>query len=117
MAYNISIFPSIFRYKDSITKSTKGWREKLFSRNTSMSDIGSEVKREVNAGIETVSRMMERLETRDARKSSSPESSNAGDNSSVSESINRQIPENGGNNRLNDTNEEGPRRPAESSSS
>ncbi|KAG7023818.1 E3 ubiquitin-protein ligase RHF2A [Cucurbita argyrosperma subsp. argyrosperma] len=105
------------RYKDSITKSTKGWREKLFSRNTSMSDIGSEVKREVNAGIETVSRMMERLETRDARKSSSPESSNAaGDSSPVSESNNRQIPENGGNNPLSDTNEKGPR-PAESSSS
>lgn len=30
-----------------------------------MSDIGSEVRREVNAGIATVSRMMERLETRD----------------------------------------------------
>jgi len=29
-----------------------------------MSDIGSEVRREVNAGIATVSRMMERLETR-----------------------------------------------------
>lgn len=30
-----------------------------------MSDIGSEVKREVNAGLATVSRMMERLESRD----------------------------------------------------
>lgn len=30
-----------------------------------MSDIGSEVRREVNAGIATVSRMMERMETRD----------------------------------------------------
>lgn len=30
-----------------------------------MADIGSEVRREVNAGIATVSRMMERLESRD----------------------------------------------------
>lgn len=81
-----------------------------------MSDIGSEVRREVNAGIATVSRMMERFETRDARKCSSPESSSVGDNIPVSESNNRQIPENGGNNPLSDTNKEGPR-PAESSSS
>lgn len=82
-----------------------------------MSDIGSEVRREVNAGIATVSRMMERLETRDARKSSSPESSNAaGDNSPASGSNNRQTPENGGNNPLSDSNKEVPR-PAESSSS
>ncbi|KGN66567.1 E3 ubiquitin-protein ligase RHF2A isoform X2 [Cucumis sativus] len=104
------------RYKDSITKSTKGWKEKLFSRNTSMSDIGSEVRREVNAGIATVSRMMERLETRDARKSSSPESSSVGGNSPVSESNNRSMPENGGNSPSTDTNKEGPRS-AESSSS
>jgi len=34
-----------------------------------MSDIGSDVRREVNAGIATVSRMMERLETRDSNRS------------------------------------------------
>lgn len=60
------MFNSInFRYKESISKSTKEWKEKLFSRSSSMSDIGSEVKREVNAGLATVSRMMERLESRD----------------------------------------------------
>nr|CAD1841618.1 unnamed protein product [Ananas comosus var. bracteatus] len=53
------------RYKDSITKSTRGWRDRLFSRNSVISDFGSEVRREVNAGIATVSRMMDRLETRD----------------------------------------------------
>lgn len=56
------------KYKDSITKSTRGWngwRERFFSRNASMSDIGSEVKREVNAGIATVSRIMERLDMKD----------------------------------------------------
>ncbi|KAK8629000.1 hypothetical protein V6N13_077859 [Hibiscus sabdariffa] len=57
------------RYKESISRSTRGWKDRFFSRNTSMSDIGSEVRREVNAGIATVSRMMERLETRDNRNS------------------------------------------------
>lgn len=56
---------TLFRYKESISRSTRGWKERFFSRNTSMADIGSEVRREVNAGIATVSRMMERLETRD----------------------------------------------------
>ncbi|KAE8660349.1 E3 ubiquitin-protein ligase RHF2A [Hibiscus syriacus] len=55
------------RYKESISRSTRGWKERFFSRNTSMAEIGSEVRREVNAGIATVSRMMERLETRDSR--------------------------------------------------
>ncbi|KAA0043784.1 hypothetical protein IC582_009187 [Cucumis melo] len=53
------------RYKESISKSTRGWKERLFSRNTSMSELGSEVRREVNAGIASVSRMMQRLETRE----------------------------------------------------
>ncbi|KAG6507461.1 E3 ubiquitin-protein ligase RHF2A-like [Zingiber officinale] len=59
------------RYKESIAKSTRGWRERLFSRNSSVADIGSEVRREVNAGIATVSRMMERLDTRESRRTSS----------------------------------------------
>ncbi|KAG8495154.1 hypothetical protein CXB51_013220 [Gossypium anomalum] len=74
------------RYKESISKSTRGWKERFFSHNTSMSDLGSQVRREVNAGIATVSRMMERLETRDDRTSmatvsnSSEDSSNLGSN-------------------------------------
>ncbi|OMO51603.1 Zinc finger, RING-type [Corchorus capsularis] len=78
------------RYKESISKSTRGWKERLFSRNTSMADLGSEVRREVNAGIATVSRMMERLETRDNRTSTSSVSSSLEDGSN-SESNNRQI--------------------------
>ncbi|XP_008790136.2 E3 ubiquitin-protein ligase RHF2A [Phoenix dactylifera] len=58
------------RYKDSITKSTRGWKERLFSRNSTVADLGSEVRREVNAGIATVSRMMERLDTRESRRTS-----------------------------------------------
>ncbi|KAF9680777.1 hypothetical protein SADUNF_Sadunf06G0156800 [Salix dunnii] len=53
------------RYKESISRSTRAWKERLFSRNSSMSDLGPEVQREVNAGMATVSRMMDRLETRD----------------------------------------------------
>ncbi|PWZ29170.1 hypothetical protein Zm00014a_017077 [Zea mays] len=64
------------RYKESITKSTRGWKERLFSRNSSVADLGSEVRREVNAGIASVSRMMERLETRgNSRTSDSPAAS------------------------------------------
>ncbi|CAK8542466.1 unnamed protein product [Lathyrus sativus] len=57
------------RYKESISKSTRGWKERWFSRNSPMSDLGTEVKREVNAGIASVSRMMERLETRENDRS------------------------------------------------
>ncbi|WZZ83126.1 hypothetical protein YC2023_103698 [Brassica napus] len=52
-------------YKESISKNTRSWKDRFFSRSTSMADIGSEVKREVSAGIATVSRLMERLETRE----------------------------------------------------
>lgn len=53
------------KYKESFSKSTRGWKERLFSRSSSMSELGSEVRREVNAGIASVSRIIERLETRD----------------------------------------------------
>ncbi|KAJ6834794.1 E3 ubiquitin-protein ligase RHF2A-like [Iris pallida] len=53
------------RYKDSISRSTRGWKERLFSRSSSMSELGSEVRREVNSGIATVSRMVERLDMRE----------------------------------------------------
>ncbi|KAL6636788.1 hypothetical protein ACP70R_024360 [Stipagrostis hirtigluma subsp. patula] len=68
------------KYKDSITKSTRGWRDKWFSRSNtiSVSDIGSEVRREVNAGIAAVSRMMERLETKDGTGTSTTSASGSG---------------------------------------
>ncbi|KAL9228632.1 hypothetical protein vseg_004187 [Gypsophila vaccaria] len=53
------------RYKESISNSTRGWKERWFSRNSPASYIGSEVRREVDAEIATVSRVMERLDTRD----------------------------------------------------
>lgn len=93
------------RYKESISKGTKGWRERLFSRNTPMADLGSEVKKEVNAGIATVSRMMERLETRDNSRTSGASVSNSSDNASVAE-LDERKPESVGENSLGDTNKQ-----------
>lgn len=53
------------RYKESLTKSTRGWKERLFNKSPSMSNIGSEVRREVNAGIANMSRIIESLEVRE----------------------------------------------------
>lgn len=65
------------RYKDSITKNTRGWKERWLSRSDTISSLGSDVRREVNAGIAAVSRMMERLETRDG-SGSGPSSATSG---------------------------------------
>ncbi|KAM3266248.1 E3 ubiquitin-protein ligase RHF2A isoform X1 [Capsicum annuum] len=67
------------KYRESISRSTRGWKERLFSRSNSMAaDIGSEVRREVNAEIANVSRMMERFETRENRTDNNiPDPSNA----------------------------------------
>jgi len=73
------------RYKESITKSTRGWKERLFTRSTSIADLGSEVRREVNAGIATVSRMIERLETRENVGASGTSASNSAQTHSVTE--------------------------------
>lgn len=85
------------RYKESITKSTRGWKEKLFSRNTSVADLGSEVRREVNAGIATVSRMMERLDTRESRRTSDASVQPNSSDCSVGEPNNESITENNAN--------------------
>ncbi|KAJ4724739.1 E3 ubiquitin-protein ligase RHF2A-like [Melia azedarach] len=95
------------RYKESISKSTRGWKERFFSRNNTMADLGSEVRREVNAGIATVSRMMERLETRDNNSNTTASVSNSSNNS-VPETENERIPENAGNNHTGDTNVQAP---------
>ncbi|KAI3412459.1 uncharacterized protein J3R85_017273 [Psidium guajava] len=93
------------RCKESISKSTRGWKEKLFSRNTSVVDLGSEVRREVDAGIATVSRMMERLETRDSGRTSSSVS-NSSENMPAPESGIQQIPDTVGENPLIITNQQ-----------
>lgn len=90
------------RYKESISKSTKVWKERWFSRNSSIADLGSEVKREVNVGIATVSRMIERLETRDASRARAGSMSDGLDDSPVADTGNQQISETGSNNSLSD---------------
>lgn len=90
------------RYKESISKSTRGWKERFFTRNTTMADLGSEVRREVIAGIATVSCMMERLETRDDSRTGTSSVSNSVDGS-VAES-NSQQPEVGAVNATSDPN-------------
>ncbi|XP_074587716.1 E3 ubiquitin-protein ligase RHF2A-like [Curcuma longa] len=66
------------RYKESIARNTRGWRERLFSRNSSVADIGSEIRREVNIGIATVSRMVERLDTRERERRTMSSTTSAG---------------------------------------
>ncbi|ERM93652.1 E3 ubiquitin-protein ligase RHF2A [Amborella trichopoda] len=85
------------RYKESISKSTKGWRERLFSRNSSVADLGSEVRREVSTGIASVSRMMERLsagENNQGSGTSGPSVVHSPEGSSGSPPSNRNLEEN-----------------------
>ncbi|XP_031123408.1 E3 ubiquitin-protein ligase RHF2A-like [Ipomoea triloba] len=56
------------RYKESITKSTRGWKEKFFPRNNSTVSHGSESRNEAAGDIATVSRMMDHLETRETSR-------------------------------------------------
>ncbi|CAL5392998.1 unnamed protein product [Camellia sinensis] len=50
------------RYKESISKSTRGFKEKLLAHNISAKELGRGVQREMNAGIAGVARMIERLD-------------------------------------------------------
>ncbi|CAL5401716.1 unnamed protein product [Camellia sinensis] len=50
------------RYKESISKSTRGFKEKLLAHNISVKELGTGVQRERNAGIAGAARMIERLD-------------------------------------------------------
>ncbi|GMP56512.1 hypothetical protein CsSME_00020965 [Camellia sinensis var. sinensis] len=50
------------RYKESISKSTRGFKEKLLAHNISVRELGRGVQREMNAGIAGVAQMIERLD-------------------------------------------------------
>ncbi|MCD7457931.1 hypothetical protein HAX54_036585 [Datura stramonium] len=58
------------RYKESLTKTSRGWKEKFFLRNSSTADHCAESRNEVSAAVATVSNLMEHLETTDSRASS-----------------------------------------------
>ncbi|PKI42958.1 hypothetical protein CRG98_036756 [Punica granatum] len=93
------------KYKESISKSTRGWREKFFARNTSMGDLSPQVRREENEEINSITCGMERLEAREnTRASITPESSDDTSNVSVLDTINQRNAENQGNIPLTDGN-------------
>ncbi|KAL1198201.1 E3 ubiquitin-protein ligase RHF1A [Cardamine amara subsp. amara] len=50
------------KYKESISKSKQGLKEKLLARNNSVKELSKGVQREMNAGLAGVARMVERLE-------------------------------------------------------
>ncbi|XP_061347901.1 E3 ubiquitin-protein ligase RHF1A-like isoform X2 [Gastrolobium bilobum] len=58
------------RYRESISKSTRGLKEKLLARNASVKELSKGVQREMNAGIAGVARMIERLDLTSKRSSS-----------------------------------------------
>ncbi|KAJ4969509.1 hypothetical protein NE237_016210 [Protea cynaroides] len=68
------------KYKESISRSTRGFREKLLARNNSVKELSREVQREVSAGIAGVARIMERLDPISKRSGDSapPSRSNEG---------------------------------------
>ncbi|KAG4960147.1 hypothetical protein JHK82_036829 [Glycine max] len=59
------------RYKESISKSTLGLKEKLLAHNVSVKELSKGVQREMNAGIAGVARMIERLDL-SSKRSSAP---------------------------------------------
>ncbi|KAK7303277.1 hypothetical protein RJT34_14180 [Clitoria ternatea] len=59
------------RYRESISKSTRGLKEKLLAHNVSVKELSKGVQREMNAGIAGVARMIERLDL-STKRSSSP---------------------------------------------
>ncbi|GMP56538.1 hypothetical protein CsSME_00020979 [Camellia sinensis var. sinensis] len=50
------------RYKESISKGTRGFKEKLLAHNISVKELGRGVQREMNAGIAGAARMIECLD-------------------------------------------------------
>ncbi|XP_062146140.1 E3 ubiquitin-protein ligase RHF1A isoform X2 [Alnus glutinosa] len=59
------------RYKESISKGTRGFKEKLLARNGSVKELSKGVQREMTAGIAGVARMIERLDLSSKRTGSS----------------------------------------------
>ena len=69
-----------------------------------MADIGSEVKREVTAGIASVSRMMERLDTREGRRTPNNSGEQISGGYSVTQPNNVSVSENNTSTLSNDNN-------------
>ncbi|XP_021761086.1 E3 ubiquitin-protein ligase RHF1A-like [Chenopodium quinoa] len=61
------------RYKDSISKGTQGFREKLLARNSSVKELSKGVQREMTSSIAGVARMIDRLDLKSKRNTQSGE--------------------------------------------
>ncbi|XP_022887720.1 E3 ubiquitin-protein ligase RHF2A-like isoform X3 [Olea europaea var. sylvestris] len=97
------------RYKESITKSTRGWKERLFARNSSVPDPATEVHRDVDPVIAPVTRTIDHLEiTEDSRTNVASVSNNTED-SSTSVRAEQDTVEMDGNSALIDGNPQAPR--------
>ncbi|CAO2832082.1 unnamed protein product [Amaranthus hypochondriacus] len=59
------------RYKDSISKGTQGFREKLLAQNSSVKELSKGVQREMSASIAGVARLIERLDLKSKRSTDS----------------------------------------------
>lgn len=68
-----------------------------------MSDLGSEVRREVNNGIASVSRMMERLETRGSSRTGDSPTASTSEVCPTTESNNERVTESNSNNTTSST--------------
>ncbi|KNA10071.1 hypothetical protein SOVF_147810 isoform D [Spinacia oleracea] len=69
------------RYKDSISKGTQGFREKLLARNSSVKELSKGVQREMTSSIAGVARMIERLDLKSKRNMQSGEVCHDGETS------------------------------------
>ncbi|XP_075491702.1 E3 ubiquitin-protein ligase RHF2A-like isoform X2 [Primulina tabacum] len=95
--------------KESITKSTRGWKEKLFNRNSSIPEPSPEVHREVDQVIAPVSRLMDHLEISEVARTNIATVSNSTLDSSTSGPTEQQhITEMGGSSSLNEDNTQAP---------
>ncbi|KAI4311261.1 hypothetical protein MLD38_036167 [Melastoma candidum] len=59
------------RYKESFSRSTKGIKDKILARNSSVKELSKGVQREMSAGIAGFSRMIERLDLTSRRSAAS----------------------------------------------
>ncbi|XP_047973735.1 E3 ubiquitin-protein ligase RHF2A-like [Salvia hispanica] len=84
------------RYKESITKSTRGWKERLFARNTSTPEPNSEVReadqRNANGpGIAALSRVMDHLQIAEHGRTNTSTASRAAEDTRSPDSSEQQV--------------------------
>lgn len=102
------LFGSIFRYKESITKSTRGWKERFFSRNASTQDMGSEVRGEGGPGVAALSHVMDRPESRENTRTEIASVPNNQENSVIQVENDQSPAENSGNHSLSEVSMQAP---------